>query len=97
MAHEMEKKHMEDQFWYNSLLGKLVMLLLLAGALNWLAVGVLRKNLVEDLVGRSYADYVYIAVGVAAIVVIVHKLMVMSHSRVARSGDEQHSGDEHKK
>ena len=80
MPQEMEKKHVDDHFWRKSLLGKLVMYLLLAGALNWLAIGALHKNLVEDLVGKSYADFVYIAVGLSAIIVIVHKLMVMSVS-----------------
>ena len=88
MYDEMEKKHMDNQFWYRSILGKIVMVLLLAGALNWLSIGVWHINAVENLVGDLYADYVYILVGVAAIVVIVHKIMVLSHSRMSmNSGD----------
>ena len=89
MSQEMEKKHVDDHFWRKSLLGKLVMYLLLAGALNWLAIGALHKNLVEDLVGKSYADFVYIAVGLSAIIVIVHKLMVMSHHRGSKKTDDE--------
>jgi len=45
------------------------------------------------LVGDLYADYVYILVGVAAIVVIVHKIMVLSHSRMSMNSGDSNSGD----
>lgn len=49
-------------------------LLLVAGGLNWLLVGLVGWNLVELLVGASIADYVYLLVGVATIYeVVIHK------------------------
>jgi uncharacterized membrane protein YuzA (DUF378 family) len=51
---------------------KILMVLLVAGALNWLLVGAANMNPVEKLLGK-YAKYVYIAVGVAAVLVMFQR------------------------
>ncbi len=55
-------------------LHKLSFLLLLAGGLNWLLIGLVGYNAVERLLGVSIADWVYILVGLAAVAeVVMHK------------------------
>lgn len=49
-------------------------LLLLAGGLNWLLVGAFGWNAVEALLGPSIADWVYVLVGLGAVVeIVLHK------------------------
>ncbi len=55
-------------------LHKVSFLLLLAGGLNWLSVGAFGWNAVEMLLGPSIADWVYILVGLGAVVeIVLHK------------------------
>jgi uncharacterized membrane protein YuzA (DUF378 family) len=56
--------------YYQKLGYKFLMVLLIAGALNWLAVGAADFNPVEKLLGPRYAKPVYIAVGIAAVFVM---------------------------
>lgn len=49
-------------------------ILMFAGGLNWLAVGVLNMNLVENLLGMDLAKWIYILVGLSTVYVLVmHK------------------------
>ncbi len=49
-------------------------ILLLAGGLNWLLIGAFGWNVVEMLLGLSIAGWVYILVGLSAIVeIVLHK------------------------
>lgn len=50
-------------------------LLVIVGALNWLAVGLLRTDYVTQLAGAVNAKYVFIAVGLAGAYLAYHKLM----------------------
>jgi uncharacterized membrane protein YuzA (DUF378 family) len=52
--------------------------LLIAGGLNWLSIALLNKNIVADLVGNDLAYYVYILVGLAAIIALYSKVMWIS-------------------
>lgn len=49
-------------------------LLVIVGALNWLAVGLLKADYVTQFVGAN-AKYVFIAVGLAGAYLAYHKLM----------------------
>jgi len=50
-------------------------LLVIVGALNWLAVGLLRTDYVTQLTGAVNAKYVFIAVGLAGAYLAYHKVM----------------------
>jgi uncharacterized membrane protein YuzA (DUF378 family) len=49
-------------------------LLVIVGALNWLAIGLLRTDYVTQFAGVN-ANYVFIAVGLAGAYLAYHKLM----------------------
>ena len=49
------------------------MVLLIVGALNWLAVGVAGVNVLEKLVGKLVARILYVLVGVAALAVAFNR------------------------
>lgn len=50
-------------------------ILVIVGALNWLAVGLLRADYVTQLLGSEYAKYIFIIVGLAGAYLAYHKLM----------------------
>jgi uncharacterized membrane protein YuzA (DUF378 family) len=50
-------------------------LLVIVGALNWLAVGLLKADYVTQFAGSENAKYVFIAVGLAGVYLAYHKLM----------------------
>ena len=50
-------------------------LLVIVGALNWLAVGLLRTDYVTQLLGSVNAKYVFIVVGLAGVYLAYHKVM----------------------
>ena len=56
--------------YYQKLGYKFLMVLLIAGALNWLVIGAAGFNPVEKVLGPKYAKGVYVAVGVAAVFVM---------------------------
>lgn len=53
--------------YYNKLLYKTVMLFVIVGGVNWLVVGIAGKDLLKDLLGRKYASWLYIVVGICAL------------------------------
>ena len=50
-------------------------LLVIVGALNWLAVGLLKAEYVTQFAGPENAKYVFITVGLAGAYLAYHKLM----------------------
>jgi len=50
-------------------------LLVIVGALNWLAIGLLRTDYVTQLLGSEYAKYIFVTVGLAGVYLAYHKLM----------------------
>lgn len=52
--------------------------LVIVGALNWLSIGTMQYDFVDALVGPMYAKHVYTLVGVAGLLLIVHKAMKFS-------------------
>jgi uncharacterized membrane protein YuzA (DUF378 family) len=53
-------------FW-QKMVFKIAMILVLVGALNWLSVGLLSFNFVEKLLGKTLSRGVYVLVGIAAL------------------------------
>lgn len=53
-------------------------LLVIVGALNWLAIGLLRTDYVTQFVGIN-AKYVFIIVGLAGVYLAYHKIMWFMH------------------
>ena len=52
---------------------KIAMVLVLVGSLNWLSIGVLKKNLVESLLGKGLARVLYVIVGLAAVSMLFNR------------------------
>lgn len=50
-------------------------ILVIIGALNWLAVGLLKTDYVTQFAGSVNAKYVFIAVGLAGVYLGYHKVM----------------------
>ncbi len=53
--------------YWNKKIYKMVMLLMIVGGVNWLVVGIAGKDLLKDFLGRKYASWLYIVVGVCAL------------------------------
>ena len=53
--------------YYNKKLYMIVVLLVLIGGINWLIVGIAGTDLLKGLIGRRYASYLYITVGIATL------------------------------
>lgn len=51
----------------------IAMILLIAGAINWLLIGTIKINIVESILGTSIARIVYILVGIAALFMIFRR------------------------
>jgi len=51
----------------------LAMAFILIGALNWLAIGVTKVNVLEGVLGRGVARMLYIVVGVAALTLLFNR------------------------
>ena len=49
---------------------KVAILLMIAGSLNWLLIGLFRFNLVETLLGSFLSRFVYVAVGLSAVAIM---------------------------
>jgi uncharacterized membrane protein YuzA (DUF378 family) len=52
--------------------------IVIVGALNWLAIGLFNKNPVHDVIGHDGAKFVYDIVGFAGVYLAVHKIMWLS-------------------
>ncbi len=59
-------------FW-QKMAFKIAIVLLVAGGLNWLSVGILNANLVESVVGKTLARVVYVLVGLAAVSIMFNR------------------------
>ncbi len=59
-------------FW-QKMVFKVAMVLVIVGSLNWLSVGVLKLNPVESLLGQTLSRGVYILVGVAALAIMFNR------------------------
>lgn len=63
-----------DPLFLQKLAFKAAMVILIVGALNWLSVGLLRKNPVELVLGRGFSSRaVYVTVGVAALAIMFYR------------------------
>ena len=51
--------------------------LVIIGALNWLTIGFVGYNFVQDLFGKS-SNYVYMVVGLAGLYALIRKVMWLS-------------------
>ncbi len=51
----------------------IAMILLIAGAVNWLLIGTIKVNIVEKILGTSAARIVYLLVGIAALFMIFRR------------------------
>jgi uncharacterized membrane protein YuzA (DUF378 family) len=56
--------------YYQKFAFKIAMVLLVAGALVWLSIGIFGYNFLEKLAGRSMSRIVYILVGISALAVM---------------------------
>jgi uncharacterized protein len=62
------------RLYWEKMVFKVAMILLIVGALNWLLVGVLQWNLVETLFGKSFVTrLIYIVVGLAALAIAFNR------------------------
>jgi uncharacterized membrane protein YuzA (DUF378 family) len=52
---------------------KVAMIFLLLGGLNWLSIGLVKKNLAESFVGKRFARIVYVVVGLAALSLLFNR------------------------
>ena len=59
--------------FYQKMVFKCAMVLLIVGSLNWLSVGLFRINLVESLLGQTLSRGVYVVVGVAALLIMFNR------------------------
>lgn len=59
-------------FW-QKMAFKIAMVLVVAGALNWLSVGLLGINLVESVLGKTLGRGVYILVGLSALLIMFNR------------------------
>jgi uncharacterized membrane protein YuzA (DUF378 family) len=59
-------------FW-QKIAFKIAIVLLIAGGLNWLSVGLFQINLVESLVGKTVGRGIYILVGIAALAIMFNR------------------------
>jgi len=48
--------------------------LVIVGAFNWLVFGLMHKDFVLPLVGPNYANYVYILVGIAGMILLQYNI-----------------------
>ena len=63
-----------DSLFLQKLAFKAAMVILIIGALNWLSVGLLRKNPVELLLGRGFSSRaIYVTVGLAALAIMFYR------------------------
>lgn len=63
-----------DTLFLQKLAFKAAMVILILGALNWLSIGLLRKNPVELLLGRGFSSRaIYIAVGISALTIMFYR------------------------
>ena len=62
-----------DRTYFEKMLFKLAMIVIIVGALNWLSVGVTGVNVVERYLGRSIARVIYIIVGIAALSIMFNR------------------------
>ena len=53
--------------YYSKMFYKMIMLLVIVGGLNWLAVGFMGTDLLKQYIGRKYSGWLYITVGVCAL------------------------------
>lgn len=63
-------------------------ILVIAGALNWLAIGVQNTNLVAQFAGQN-SNYVYIAVGAAGIYLAYLMFMGYQKSGLVEAYDDE--------
>lgn len=63
-------------------------LLVIVGALVWLGVGALHTNYVTKFLPAQYANYVFILVGVAGIITLYQKVMMIKASTEHMTVDE---------
>ncbi len=59
--------------FYQKLVFKIAMILVIVGALNWLSVGIGGINFVEKLLGKTLSRGVYILVGLAAVSIMFNR------------------------
>ncbi len=52
---------------------KIAIVLLIAGGLNWLSVGLLNTNFVESVVGKTFGRIIYVLVGIAAVTIMFNR------------------------
>lgn len=63
-------EYSSQKMYYQKFAFKIAMVLLIAGALVWLSIGIFGYNFLEKLAGRSMSRIVYILVGISAIAVM---------------------------
>jgi hypothetical protein len=52
---------------------KIAIILLIAGGLNWLSVGLFNTNFVESVLGKTLGRIVYVFVGIAALILMFNR------------------------
>jgi uncharacterized membrane protein YuzA (DUF378 family) len=63
----------QDELYYKKLAYKVAVLFIIAGAVNWLLIGIFQYNLVQNIFGAKVGRAVYIIVGVCALMVMFNR------------------------
>ena len=63
----------QDELYYKKLAYKVAILFIIAGAINWLMIGIFRYNLVEKVFGPVFGRGVYIIVGICALAIMFNR------------------------
>jgi uncharacterized protein len=63
----------QDELYYKKLTYKVAVLFVIAGAVNWLLIGIFQYNLVQNLLGVKAGRVVYVIVGLSAFLIMFNR------------------------
>jgi uncharacterized membrane protein YuzA (DUF378 family) len=59
--------------FYQKMVFKIAMVVVIIGSLNWFSVGLFKLNLVESVLGQTLSRGIYIAVGISALAIMFNR------------------------
>jgi uncharacterized membrane protein YuzA (DUF378 family) len=63
----------QDELYYKKLAYKVAVLFIIAGAVNWLLIGIFQYNLVQNIFGAKFGRVVYVIVGLCVLMVMFNR------------------------
>jgi hypothetical protein len=63
----------QDELYYKKLAYKVAVLFIIAGAVNWLLIGIFQYNLVQNIFGVKAGRVVYVIVGLCALMIMFNR------------------------